>query len=424
MKVSFVTVWLAASCAALSVAEDAPELKELIIEAEHGDAEAQHSLAVRYRDGHGVDRDYTEAMRWGHRAADQGNPAALDFVGWMYFTGTGVPRNSVLAAGYFKASSRGCAAGAWNLGQCYFAAQGVEQDVPQALVEWKRAAAVGHGRAASTAAMVYLSGEGVPADRDEALRLAELAVELDDPSGLVVLGEICFQDGDLDRARELWTKVSRMRPTHPTSQPEQPSDQLAAQQGADLLRLMEYRTRPAEPGKFVVLPVEHLHQGWNNCGATSCAMFARAQGKEIDGWDFKKLCPSPLGTGTDWGDLVEASASIGLHWKLITFTPDDAGFVEATDFARRELDAGRPLVIDFKYIGPRYPNGEAGHTLTIVGYLAAENIYVLCNPALPTPGLQLISAEDLKKYWRSDHYSRLSNNVLSRPVIVIDMERP
>ena len=148
-------------------------------------------------------------------------------------------------------------------------------------------------------------------------------------------------------------------------------------------------------------------------------MLARTQGKSVGGWDYKKLCPTPLGTGTDWGDLVKASEKIGLNSKLVTFTPDDEGFEKATSFARSEIDSGRPLVIDFKYIGPQYPNGEAGHTLTLAGYIADENLYVLCNPAIASPGLQLISAADLKHYWRSDHYGKCSNNVLSRPAIVI-----
>ena len=158
---------------------------------------------------------------------------------------------------------------------------------------------------------------------------------------------------------------------------------------------------------------------YNNCGSTACATFARFQGSENGGWDFKKLSPSPLGTGTDWGHLLDASAKIGQKWKLITFTPDDAGFEKATAFLKSELDAGRPVVVDFKYIGPQYPNGSAGHTLNVCGYIAAENLYILCNPAVATPGLQLITAADLKDFWRSDHYGALSKGVLSRPAFVI-----
>lgn len=421
---SMIAFLLVPCCAAL--AADAPKAGDdasvpaLVERAGQGDRHAQLALALRYRDGKGVKTDPTEAIRWARLAADSGDAAAMDFVGWMFFRGLGVKRNAEIAVGYFKAAADECAQAGWNLGQCYFGAQGVEQDVPRALEIWKKAAGMGHGRAAAAAAMAYLSGEGVAPDAAHARRLAERAVELNDPSGLVVLGELHFQAGELAKARELWTRVAGMNPTRPTSNPEQPSGELASQQGADLLRLMETRRRKAEPGRFALVPMPHIHQGWNNCGATTCAIFARAQGKDVGGWDYKKLCPSPLGTGTDWGDLLKASERLGLRWRLVTFTPDDGGFAKATAFVRGELDAGRPVVIDFKYIGPKYPNGEAGHTLAIAGYLAEENLYILCNPALPTPGLQLITAADLKHYWRSDHYGALSHGVLSRPAIVID----
>lgn len=409
---------LPASVAVLYAAET-PEMARLIEKAGGGDSAAQLELAIKYRDGKGVEKNNAEAMRWGHAAADQGNVDAMDFIGFMFFRGVAVKHDADIAVGYFKAASAKSAQAAWNLGQCYFAAQGVPQDVPKALELWEKAAAMGNGRAASAAAMTYLSGDGIAPTPAKARELARRAVELNDPSGYVVLGELHFQAGDLDKARELWTKVARMNPTRVTSNPEQPSGERASQQGADLLKLMDYRGRKPEPGRFNLVSVPHVLQGWNNCGASSCAMFARAQGRNVGGWDYKKLCPSPLGTGTDWGDLVDASAKIGLHWKLVTFTPDDDGFEKATTFARGEIDAGRPLVIDFKYIGQQYPNGEAGHTLLIAGYIADENLYILCNPAIATPGLQLISAADLKHYWRSDHYGKLSNNILSRPAIVI-----
>jgi hypothetical protein len=122
----------------------------------------------------------------------------------------------------------------------------------------------------------------------------------------------------------------------------------------------------------------HIHQGYNNCGATASATLARFQGSKIGAWEFKRLCPSPIETGTDWGDLLKAAEKISLGWKLITFTPDDAGFEQAAAFLRSELDAGRPVGIDFKFTGPNYPGVEAGHTLVVAGYIAAENLYILC----------------------------------------------
>lgn len=409
---------LLAITTALAVAE--PTIEQLQNKARQGDAEAQAALAVRYRDGKDTPKDDAAAMQWAHRAADAGNADAMDFVGHAYLRGAVVDRNPVIAFGYFKAAADRSAQAAFNLGQCYYGAQGTEQDCSKALEWWTKAAERGHGRAASTAAMAFLSGEGVPADPAKARRLAEHAAALNDPSGLIVLGEMHFQAGEDAAAKENWTKASKLHPTGATGHPAQPSGNASAQQGADLLKLSDYRRRKSEPGKFAFVQMPHVHQGYNNCGASACAAFARFQGTGIGGWDFKKLCPSPLGTGTDWWHLLDASEKIGQHWKLITFTPDDEGFGQATAMLKRELDAGRPVVVDFKYIGPQYPGGSAGHTLNVCGYIASENLYILCNPAVATPGLQLITAADLKDFWRSDYYGEKANAVLSRPAFVIE----
>ena len=405
----------------MSIADlSADEITELHNRAKGGDAKAQIDLAIRLRDGKGITKDDAEAMHWAHKAADAGNADAMDFVGFAYLRGAVVKRNPAIAIAYFKAAANDSAQAAFNLGQCCFGAQGTEQDCAKALEWWKKAAEKGHGRAAAVAAMAYHAGEGIPADPVLARRLAERAAELNDPSGLVLLGEMHFQAGELDAAKANWTKAAKLHPTTPTGHPAQPSGNASAQQAADLLKLIDYRQRKGEPGKFAFVQMPHIQQGYNNCGSTACAIFARFHGSKIGGWDFKKLCPSPLGTGTDWGHLLDASAKIGQKWKLVTYTPDDKGFVEATNMLKSELDAGRPVIVDFKYIGPQYPNGSAGHTLNVCGYIAKEDLYILCNPAVATPGLQLITADDLKNFWRSDHYGALSKGVLSRPAFVID----
>ena len=401
-------------------AEDTAGIKALTNRAESGDVAAQLDLAYRFRDGKGIAQDHAETMKWAHRAADRGHAEAMDFIGFAYLRGAVVERSPEIAVGYFKAAAPGSAQAAYNLGQCYFGAQGTEQDIPKALEWWKKAAAQGHGRAAASAAMALLSGEGVAPDVAEARRLAERAAELNDPSGLVVLGEMQFQAGEVEAAKTNWTKASKLLPTGPTGHPAQPSGHAPAQQGADLLKLIPYRQRKSGPGKCAFVSMPHIHQGYNNCGATACATFARFQGATTGGWDFKKLCPSPLGTGTDWWHLLDASVKIGPRWKLVTWPPDDAGFDEAIAFLKSELDAGRPVVVDFKYVGPQYPGGFAGHTLGVCGYIAAENLYILCNPAVATPGLQLITAADLKDFWRSDHYGSRAKGVLSRPAFVIE----
>jgi uncharacterized protein len=393
-----------------------------VMGAEKDDAASQLAQAIKFRDGKGVERNYPEAMRLAHLSADAGNANAMDFLGWMYFTGKGAAHQPKLAAGYFAAAAEKSPQAAWNLGQCYFAAQGVPHDVAKALETWQGAAAMGHGRAASTAAMVLHAGDGVAADAKTARKLAERAAELNDRNGLVFLGELHWRDGDEEKAKAAWTKVAAMGTPGATGQPEQAGDAVAAQQGADLLKLAPLRRSKPEPGNFALVEPPHAHQGWNNCGATSCAIYARSQGRGVGSWEFKKHCPSPMGTGTDWSDLVDAAKKIGLNWNLLTFSPDDDGFAKATAFARREIDAGRALVIDFKYIGPQYQGGAAGHTLLLTGYIAKDDLYILCNPAIATPGLQLMTAADLKRFWRSDGYSHTSGGQLRRPVITLASE--
>lgn len=413
--------YLPACCLLLMMTSvNADDLTDIQRKAADGDAKAQTELAMRLRDGKGIEKNDAEALMWAHKAADAGNADAMDIVGFAYLRGAVVKRNPAIAIAYFKAAAHDSASAAFNLGQCYFGAQGTEQDCEKALEWWKKAAEKGHGRAAAVAAMAYRSGEGVAADPKLARQLAERAAELNDPSGLVLLGEMHFQAGEIDQAKANWTKATKLHPTGATGHPAQPSGNASAQQAADLLKLIDYRQRKGEPGKFAFVQMPHIQQGYNNCGSTACAIFARFHGSNISGWDFKKLCPSPLGTGTDWGHLLDASAKIGQKWKLVTYTPDDQGFVEATNMLRSELDAGRPVIVDFKYIGPQYPNGSAGHTLNVCGYIAKEDLYILCNPAVATPGLQLITADDLKNFWRSDHYGALSKGVLSRPAFVID----
>ncbi|MFM7604513.1 MAG: tetratricopeptide repeat protein, partial [Prosthecobacter sp.] len=273
----------------------AKDIAELQNRASGVDAKAQLELAISLRDGKGIAKDDTQAMQWAHKAADAGLPDALDFVGFAYLRGAVVKRNPSIAIGYFKAAANESAAAAFNLGQCYFGAQGTEQDCAKALEWWKKAAEKGHGRAAAVAAMAYHAGEGVPADPLLARKLAERAAELNDPSGIVFLGELQFQAGKIDAAKTLWNKAAQLFPTTPTGHPAQPSGNASAQQAADLLKLIDYRQRKGEAGKSAFVQMPHILQGYNNCGSTACAIFARFHGGTLGGWDYKKLCPSPLG---------------------------------------------------------------------------------------------------------------------------------
>ena len=65
--------------------------------AEHGHVGAQVNLGRMYRDGRGVARDDSEAVRWYRQAADEGHPFAQYNLGRMYEEGDGVVQDDVAA---------------------------------------------------------------------------------------------------------------------------------------------------------------------------------------------------------------------------------------------------------------------------------------------------------------------------------------
>jgi len=76
--------------------------------AEQGLAFAQYNLGVRYHQGQGgVPQDFTEAVKWYQKAAEQGLAFAQYSLGLMYANGQGVPRDYVDAHRWFNLSASG-----------------------------------------------------------------------------------------------------------------------------------------------------------------------------------------------------------------------------------------------------------------------------------------------------------------------------
>ena len=381
-----------------------PSFSGLEERAEKGDVRAALSLGMKFRDGDGVEQDDREAMRWYRVSADQGDPQGMDNVGYMYLRGKGVPQNEEVAVAFFRtASEKGNSQATYNLGECYFSGQGVEQNYSLAVETWTRAAEVGHQNAKWRLAMIYASGEFVPRNEEKSEALCRELAKKDHSNAMLLLGEICDRRGDLEEARSWWQKAS----------------DLGNPQGKDLLEIVHWKDASAVAGEHAYVDVDHLYQGWNNCGATTMSMFLRQAGGSLTPYDVKRHCPSPIGTGTDWQHLVAVAPEAKQDWKLITFPYTEKGFDEGLTEIQSILDQELPVVIDFTYV--RIENGEEkrnGHTLLVVGYHKENDQIVLKNPNQPAPGIQLMTAEELKKNWYSSGYSRSAKGKTARPLIV------
>lgn len=221
---------------------------------------------------------------------------------------------------------------------------------------------------------------------------------------MILLGELHTRLGDHEAARPWWMKAA-----------DRGSDQARA-----LLELAKWRHQDPVAGSRAYVEVDHFHQGWNNCGATSMAMFARHAGSDATPYSIKRLCPqSPIGTGTDWDYLVAAGSKLGQRWNLVTFTHDETGFADGVKVICRHLDQQHPVVTDFTV--EKKENGKIrrfGHTLLVVGYHTELDQFAIKNPNQPSPGIQLMSARELEANWYSAGYSRSAKGRVARPLIV------
>ncbi len=68
-------------------------VSELKTKAAQGYVKQQLELAANYFAGRGVPKDLTQSAYWYRKAADQGNPAAQVYLGYMYTVGMGVPQD-------------------------------------------------------------------------------------------------------------------------------------------------------------------------------------------------------------------------------------------------------------------------------------------------------------------------------------------
>lgn len=82
-------------------------LQENLLPAQQGDPQAQVFVGYLYETGQCVERNYTKAAQWYNRAADQGNAIAQSQLGNMYWLGKGVSQNYILAYMWLDLASRG-----------------------------------------------------------------------------------------------------------------------------------------------------------------------------------------------------------------------------------------------------------------------------------------------------------------------------
>ena len=163
--------------------------------AEQGHAGAQNNLGLCYKNGQGVPQDYSEAVKWYRRATEQGHARAQNNLGVCYQKGEGVPQDYSEAVKWFrKVAEQGYAGAQYNLGVCYYNGKGVPLDYSEGVKWFRKAAEQGHAGAQKGLGLCYKNGRGVPKDYSEAVKWYHKSAEQGDADAQYYLG-LCYYEG-------------------------------------------------------------------------------------------------------------------------------------------------------------------------------------------------------------------------------------
>ena len=139
--------------------------------AEQGHAGAQNNLGVCYEDGYRVTKDYAEAVKWYQKAAEQGNAYAQFNLGLCYEQGDGVTTSITEAVKWYrKAAEQGLGHAQLNLGNCYYYGKGLTKDYDEAVKWYRKAAEQGNASAQNNLGVCYELGDGVTKSITEAVK--------------------------------------------------------------------------------------------------------------------------------------------------------------------------------------------------------------------------------------------------------------
>ena len=181
---------------AQQVETDRKQVEEVKAKAEAGDADSEYRLGLFYYNGEGVAKDFSEAVKWYHKAAEQNYAPAQNNLANSYANGQGVAKDEVEAVKWYrKAAEQNYARAQSNLAYSYANAHGVPKDEAEAVKWYRKAAEQNLAVAQNNLAYSYANGQGVAKDEVEAVKWYRKAAEQNLAYAQYNLG-VCYEHGD------------------------------------------------------------------------------------------------------------------------------------------------------------------------------------------------------------------------------------
>jgi TPR repeat protein len=167
-----------ASALGAEVRANASGLELLVGAAEAGNPAAMNFLGVLYASGSQLPRDYSMAIYWFQKAIDRGSSDAMDNLARMYLVGMGVPRDYVNALRWFERSAaHGNAHSMYSAAVMAEEGLGISRDPKLARTMYRQAAKFGFVPAMIWVGDDYARGATNERDLVEAYAWLELALQ-------------------------------------------------------------------------------------------------------------------------------------------------------------------------------------------------------------------------------------------------------
>ena len=165
--------------------------------AQQDNVDAILQLIEIYENGYGVTKDEKKGVMYEKKAAGLGSAKAQYYLGNTYHNGYGGEAKNLSKAveWYRKAAEQGYAKAQDMLGDCYYEGDGVTKDYAKAVEWYRKAAEQGYKYAQKSLGSCYYFGRGVTKDYAMAVEWYRKAAEQGYANAQDLLGD-CYYDGD------------------------------------------------------------------------------------------------------------------------------------------------------------------------------------------------------------------------------------
>jgi TPR repeat protein len=313
---------------------------DLQAKATRGYVKQELELAADYFAGRGVPKDLTQSAYWYRKAADQGNPAAQVYLGYMYTVGMGVPQDKTEAIRWYRrAASAGNAEAEVNMAALYIRGDGIKQDIQEALRLLKSAAEKRDGRADAYLGLASYMGLGGAVDHTAAEAWFRIGAKQHDPEAEFLLAS--FDANEPGRVPDLANEARLLRLSAADGY-------VPAMHGAGLL-LVNHPDLAQLPQEATDLLLSAAYAGdWQSSAVLG--MLAR-DGRRMPKDQraaYRWFCIAVL----QGGSPAETYLRPGLR-RLATSLPDAAS-VEHEAAAWRQIHPNRDLFVYTNEMNPKY----------------------------------------------------------------------